>query len=426
MALLALTTSAQSLRFFKYGQEVLTLNMANIDSLTLLSEEEHPARPYITSTLLSTTPVAADSWTAYVDVDAAYASPQWAISNENFELGADELWSLTWRDTPTDSPLQITNLMSQSTYYLYLKITKEGIPFYDKKRIDTDYSFLDACYEYKIALIANIEGYQIAYTAYSLEAFFLANSDYLGSYNLASQSLNADIYEYIQTLKFSQLATSNVIVYKGGTLYLQESIPADAINYIKQKYDQRMVLSMAGYELPFSNGRETMNVDSTACNAEWNAPWEKYLTVKSISTISQAQITYTTPILPAGQKYDLYITMAAEELPLWFSVAYQEMGENGRYGATTYYNNPSPVTADSDVPNADIILKQGNNQRCFPTGTDGSYRILVQRSIAPAYTSPMKITITSFGPSSSAYRETIYTRYLRLAGIELVPSESGE
>lgn len=442
--------NAQMVHFYKYGQKVISVLMEDLDSITTLSAEEHPVTPYIEAELKSLTPnEKANNWTAEIDVKGIDV---WSDSHDGYAFTEDSIpyegvvfvpfWDIRnnpyqYRDVsivevghtnPSTYRLTFTNLASDSTYHLKLRIEWPGVPFFASVDISTGHSLYDVLKETSCQTYIMVEGHMVGMTPDVLEAFLTKYQDVLGNDGpqYVQPTLADLVCSYLASLSYDQLSIASSVDFTGGTLALLATIPDGAIDYIKQTlyYDQPIVLSMDAYEIPVnSNMQPTMTDTLITCAPEWNAPWEKYVEVRALTSISHSEVIFETPTLLPSMKYDLYITMVSDSLPTWFQVNTIERKSNGDYsGRCTYYGNPNPVTVDSDVPNADVITSQSRSERCFPTGTKTCERILIQQGISSEYLSPMKFVIDSWGPSNSKYREKIYTRTLRIAGIELVPS----
>lgn len=195
------------------------------------------------------------------------------------------------------------------------------------------------------------------------------------------------------------------------------------------------------YEVPKSSDNvETMNVSTATYNlydAEDGSLKKSYyytqVTAKTPS--AQTALTYTLPSTYSGCYYNIYLVTVPDvvnRLPLWFQVSQQVANASGTFPTTgTYFSNPHPVTAGS-VENSDVILAQSNNGRCFVASAEKMDTILIQAAVPYTYSAAglddgvVRLNIGSFGPSSSRYRETIYTRTLRLNEIILVPFETKE
>ncbi len=190
-----------------------------------------------------------------------------------------------------------------------------------------------------------------------------------------------------------------------------------------------------------STNAETMNVS--------NASYEVYdtLTDELLHTYTYVQVTaktssdhtslvYSIPDVLSNCYYNIYLVTIPNEdtnIPLWFQVSQTVAASNGQFPSTsTYFNNPHPITADSDVDNVDDILNQSNNSRCFVSTVEKIDTILLQSAVLYPYSSyslsdpTVKLTIQSFGPSAGSKREKIYTRTLRLCELIFVPFETEE
>lgn len=459
LTLLAFATvvlSAQNIRFYKYGREVMVVNTYNVDSITTLTAEEHPLQTYISGKVVSVEPsTSGKQWEVKVSYDAKcynfafsdredanpdtltrYSFDDFAYSSNYTqslrELGVSEVQDKGYiNDSDSDKTGHYEMLVlmeSEKKTFMYL-IYDYGVPFYSKPiaittgRLLNDAMQMAGCTKY-----VEVEGNIVGYNYSVIDQFISQHTDILGNID-PGKYVEEIAISYLQSLSFSQLDIASTVEYTGGVLHVLASIPEDGAEDFIRRYlqiGQTIVVDAGEYELPtdYRTNEPTMNDTLIDCRAEWNAPWAQYLEV-SDKRIGQSQVTYSTPLLSPGQKYDLYATMVSDSLPTWFQFTYSEIKNNGSFDShVTYYDNPNPVTADSDVPNADVISSQSRSERIFTTGTNTCERILIQRGISTTYLSPYRFTIMSCGPSSSKYREKIYTRTLRIAGIELVPSET--
>jgi len=195
------------------------------------------------------------------------------------------------------------------------------------------------------------------------------------------------------------------------------------------------------YEIPKNtNNEETMNVVtmsyetySDSANSELDKIYY-YAQVTAKTSSAQTSLEYTIPETFSGCYYNIYLVTVPDinfSLPLWFQVSQSVKNEKGSFASGTYFNNPHPITEGS-VENSEVILKQSKNERCFVASGEKVDTILIQSAVNYTYAGSglddgvVKYTIGSFGPSSSKYRETIYTRTLRLNEIILVPFETEE
>ncbi len=160
-----------------------------------------------------------------------------------------------------------------------------------------------------------------------------------------------------------------------------------------------------------------------------------YVEVKAKTSSAHTELEYKIPSTLSNVYYNIYIVTApsiTNTLPSWFQVQQSVQNEKGVFGGKAYFNNPHAITADSEVENADVILKQGNNQRCFVNNPLKMDTVLVQTAVKYDFSGVnvddgvVKFTISSFGPSGSSYREKIYTRTLRLNEIILIPFATKE
>ncbi|MBQ8969600.1 MAG: hypothetical protein IJ064_07715 [Bacteroidaceae bacterium] len=419
LMLIALSVGAQNIRYYKYGREVMSVNTDDVSSIESLTEAQHPLATYVSGSLLSVYPIGRNLWRATVKVSDGDENKVGFTSTP--EVSTDEA---TWQSLNMerfDNTLYIY-LPSNTDTYMQIRTLREGIPFYaEPVHIGTGYSIWDAVGDASCLSYTYVEGEAVGYTGIVLEQFYVQNESLLGEYG-AWDNVVRYINTYLSTLSLSQLDIASEVEYTGGTLRLLSSIPASAIDYICSQTRKGEVIVVPNAQYEYDANME--NVSQVACDESWGAPWAEYVEVIGRNMLVQTTIEYTTPILLPGQKYDLYVTMVSQGLPTWFRVGHTEMTASGSMSSMSYYENPSPITVNSDVPNADLIVTIGNSQRVFVTGTDDCERILVQQGISTPYVAPIKLTIGSIGMSS--YHGKVYTRELRIAGIELVPSTEGE
>ena len=165
----------------------------------------------------------------------------------------------------------------------------------------------------------------------------------------------------------------------------------------------------------------------------------QYANVVAKTANAHSEIEYKIQGTLSNIYYNVYVVTCPERktafnnpLPIWFQIQRSIQNEKGTFGSKSYFDNPHPITADSEVANADVILKQGNNKRCFVTSDNKVDTILVAKALMFDYCGNgvdggiCKFTVSSFGPNGTAYREKIYTRTLRLNEIILVPFETKE
>ncbi|MBQ8050579.1 MAG: leucine-rich repeat domain-containing protein [Bacteroidaceae bacterium] len=177
------------------------------------------------------------------------------------------------------------------------------------------------------------------------------------------------------------------------------------------------------YEVPTNSyGEETMNysVGHWDNGAGDNIP---YLKVTPKVSSSQTEVDFVFWNLTPKAYYNAYlVTVPASEqhLPAWFQLRFRIYDEDANRFTTTQWSNPNPVTADSGIENADVILAQPNNECCYVSSGERMDTILLQKAF-PAESHVVKLAVLSYGPSSMTYREKIYTRQLSLCKLILVP-----
>lgn len=193
-----------------------------------------------------------------------------------------------------------------------------------------------------------------------------------------------------------------------------------------------------------SNNEETMKVSVQTLQMYEDSAMTvrsqsyRYAEVTAKTSAAQTEIEYTLPGTLSGCYYNIYmVTVPGDNhLPAWMTIQYMQKNAKGvfptSYDAKSYFNNPDPVTAESGVENSDVILKQSNSQRIFVSNPYAVDTILVQSGVQFSFSGyglsdgVVKVKVNSVGPSSSASREKIYTRTLRINEFILVPFETKE
>ncbi len=155
-----------------------------------------------------------------------------------------------------------------------------------------------------------------------------------------------------------------------------------------------------------------------------------YVSVTPKVASNPTELEYTIPSTFSNCYYNIYLVTVPGDLPLWFQVQQSEVNSSGNFPtSSTYFNNPHPVTEGS-VENSDVILNQSRSERCYVASAEKVDTILLQSAVKYSYSSMglddgvVKLTIGSFGPSSTTYRDKIYTRNLRLNEIIMIPFET--
>lgn len=191
-----------------------------------------------------------------------------------------------------------------------------------------------------------------------------------------------------------------------------------------------LTVSLADEVITDEEGNETV---VSSHNRNYN-----YVQVTAVKSTDNTSIEYKIPSTLSGCYYNMYLVTipdiySANPLPTWFQCLLSTLNEKGAFPAKgTNLKNPNPITADSDVENADVIAKQSNSDRCFVADAMQIDTVLIQSAVQFPYSGAglddgtVKLTVQSFGPSSSSYREKIYSRTLRLNEIILVPFETKE
>lgn len=200
------------------------------------------------------------------------------------------------------------------------------------------------------------------------------------------------------------------------------------------------------YEIPKKDEIETMNVNNLNAyeDSVWDATTEKmklrrvfrYVEVAAKSSIAHSQLTYTLPGTMSDVYYNVYLVTTPDEarkLPSWFRVSFNEKGANNEFARNnTPLVNPHPVTADGDVPNANIITAQANPEYCFVTSGEKVDTILIQTAMQFKFAHKglegrekggVSFDVQSWGPGGQSYQDK-YTRTLRLNEFILVPFET--
>lgn len=198
------------------------------------------------------------------------------------------------------------------------------------------------------------------------------------------------------------------------------------------------------YEIPKnSNNVETMRVRQDQYNiydtdSTFNIVKSYYYAeVTSVNSTGQTSIEYTLPSTLSNVYYNIYVVTVPDSyygLPCWFQVRHVEKNASGNFPATqNRYENPHPITADSDVANADLLAQQSNSPYYYVASAEKVDTILVQAAVKYDYAGAgldngtVKLIVQSIGDlGQSEYREKIYTRTLRLNEIILVPFETKE
>jgi hypothetical protein len=182
------------------------------------------------------------------------------------------------------------------------------------------------------------------------------------------------------------------------------------------------------YEIPLDY-YGTPRVDVSIC--QWGTGKESisYLQVKPNDN-QHASISFISPKLSRQFYYNIYVvTVPAHEnnLPSWLRTYTLGWDENNGSFTETYqfFTNPNPVTANSDVANADVILSMSISDQCFVASTEKLDTLLIQSGYQPTY-DIINFFVSSYGLVSQKYREVIYTRTLSLHKIIMVPYATAE
>lgn len=158
----------------------------------------------------------------------------------------------------------------------------------------------------------------------------------------------------------------------------------------------------------------------------------EYITVAAQTSGEQSMITYTLPSTLSGAYYNIYLVTMGQSLPTWFQVGHSEKNARGNFPSVQYWDNPHPITADSDVDNVNEILALSKNNTCFVSKVGVLDTMLVQSAVQFPYSSVglddgvVKLTVRSMGPSARTKLDVIYTRTLGLCEFILVPFETKE
>ncbi len=155
-----------------------------------------------------------------------------------------------------------------------------------------------------------------------------------------------------------------------------------------------------------------------------------YVSVIAKTATADTELLYKIPNTFSNCYYNIYLVTVPGDLPLWFQVQQNVLNDRGAFpSSATYFTNPHPVTEGS-VENSDVILGQSRSERCYVASAEKVDTILLQSAVKYDYSSMslddevVQLTIKSFGPSSSTYRDKIYTRNLRLNEIIMIPYET--
>ncbi len=155
-----------------------------------------------------------------------------------------------------------------------------------------------------------------------------------------------------------------------------------------------------------------------------------YVSVIAKTPSANTELLYKIPNTFSNCYYNIYLVTVPGTLPLWFQVQQNVINDRGTFSSSgTYFTNPHQVTEGS-VENSDVILNQSRSERCYVASAEKVDTILLQSAVKYDYSSMslddevVQLTISSFGPSSSTYRERIYTRNLRLNEIIMIPYET--
>ncbi len=213
----------------------------------------------------------------------------------------------------------------------------------------------------------------------------------------------------------------------------EETMTVSTNTYTKPKEQGRAVEPLPDADIDSDTDlEESLDTDTgTVADADdGEGKTYSYVLVTAKTPSAQTQLDYTIPSTFSNCYYNIYLVTVPGDLPLWFQVQQSVKNASGSFPTSaTYFTNPHPVTEGS-VDNSDVILQQSNNGRCYVASTEKVDTILLQSAVKYDYSSMsldegvVKLTIGSFGPSSSTYRDKIYTRELRLNEIIMIPYET--
>lgn len=203
------------------------------------------------------------------------------------------------------------------------------------------------------------------------------------------------------------------------------------------------------YEVPKDEktNESTMNVNGMQYNIYWMNEdgtagdlYESYrfTQVTAVTPTAQTSLVFKLPQTLSNVYYNIYVVTVPDYqkgLPCWFQVGLSEKKEKGSFSNAKKFDNPHPVTDDpiiASLSNSD--MSAANRARCYIASAEKMDTILIQSGVQFQYSSAgldvdecvAKLEIGSIGPSNSKYRESIYTRTLRLNEIILVPFETKE
>ncbi len=159
------------------------------------------------------------------------------------------------------------------------------------------------------------------------------------------------------------------------------------------------------------------------------------------SATGHGEIEFKIPEVMSNVYYNMYLVTApdmATKLPLWLQAGIRLADEKGSFTNTQgkdipveWFENPNPVTPEKYEDYVYMTQNTSNIERCYVGSGTKMDTILLQSAITFPYSSygssidpTVKVTVKSFGPSSSSIREKKYTRRLRLSEIILIPFES--
>lgn len=159
-----------------------------------------------------------------------------------------------------------------------------------------------------------------------------------------------------------------------------------------------------------------------------------YLEITGRTKNVATKIDYTVPNLLSAAYYNIYLVTVpntTKNLPAWMQIQYSLKGENGEWGRTANFKNPHPITPESEVADADLIVANDKKQEWFVASAEKMDTLLVQSAMQLPYSGyslkegTLKLTVGSIGTLSN-FNDVNYTRNLRLNKFIFIPFETKE
>lgn len=230
------------------------------------------------------------------------------------------------------------------------------------------------------------------------------------------------------------------VTCSNGEVYIDDKGVIDPRTTFFGRTDLRADLA-SYYEVPKNSANEeTMNVNRWTYykkmyytdSTEVVTKAIDYITVSAKGSGDQSKITYTLPNILSGAYYNIYVVTMGQTLPTWFQIGHTEKNARGNFPSEQYWENPHPITAESEVDNVNEILSLSKSNTCFVSKVDELDTLLVQKAVQFPNSSVglddgvAKLVVRSMGPSSRTKLDVIYTRTLSLCEFILVPFETKE